>query len=200
MAEAALGARPGPSQAQLLAPSTCTPLGSGHCRAGAENARADVPRRPEILRPHPGEEHPRRARTRWKRSGRCCAARGRRRAPGQILAAELDLAARMAVQSCRIMLWQQALAGGRTALARRLAKAGIADLRDLDHDFRGGLAVAQQRHDARTARPSCAGASRITAEASCTFRRKSRAGRNRASTTRANGILCLLPIYEENTT
>lgn len=52
-----------------------------------------------------------------------------------ILAAELDLAARMAVQSCRIMLWQQALAGGRTALARRLAKAGIADLRRLEHDF-----------------------------------------------------------------
>jgi hexosaminidase len=54
---------------------------------------------------------------------------------GKALAAELDLAARMAVQSCRIMLWQQARAAGREGLASRLAKAGIADLRDLDHDF-----------------------------------------------------------------
>jgi hexosaminidase len=54
---------------------------------------------------------------------------------GSMLASELDLAARMAVQSCRIMLWQQALAGGRDALARRLAKAGVADLRKLDRDF-----------------------------------------------------------------
>jgi len=61
--------------------------------------------------------------------------RSRPTTAGAILAAELDLAARMAVQSCRIMLWQQALAGGRTALARRLAKAGIADLRNLNRDF-----------------------------------------------------------------
>jgi hexosaminidase len=54
---------------------------------------------------------------------------------GKILSCELDLAARMAVQSCRIMLWQQALAAERDSLARRLAKAGIADLRALDHDF-----------------------------------------------------------------
>jgi hexosaminidase len=53
----------------------------------------------------------------------------------QVLASELDLAARMAVQSCRIMLWQQALASGHDGLVTRLAKAGIADLRELDHDF-----------------------------------------------------------------
>ena len=54
---------------------------------------------------------------------------------GGILASELDLAARMAAESCRIMLWQQALGAGRHYSARRLAKAGIADLRELDHDF-----------------------------------------------------------------
>jgi hypothetical protein len=54
---------------------------------------------------------------------------------GEILSAEFDLAARMAVQSCKIMLWQQALAGGRRALAKRLARAGIAELRELDRDF-----------------------------------------------------------------
>jgi hypothetical protein len=63
----------------------------------------------------------------------------RRARPGtptsQLLASELELAARMAVQSCRIMLWQQALASGHDGLARRIAKAGIADLRSLDHDF-----------------------------------------------------------------
>jgi hexosaminidase len=55
---------------------------------------------------------------------------------GKMLASELDLAARMAVQSCRIMVWQQALAAGRAGLAKRLARAGIADLGDLDHNFR----------------------------------------------------------------
>jgi hexosaminidase len=53
----------------------------------------------------------------------------------EVLASELELAARMAVQSCRIMLWQQALGSGRSGLATSLAKAGIADLRELDHDF-----------------------------------------------------------------
>jgi len=54
---------------------------------------------------------------------------------GEILCAEFDLAARMAAQSCKIMLWQQAVAGRRDALAKRLAKAGIAALRELDRDF-----------------------------------------------------------------
>ena len=51
------------------------------------------------------------------------------------LASELDLAARMATESCRIMLWQQALAAGQGERASRLAKAGIAHLHELDHDF-----------------------------------------------------------------
>jgi hypothetical protein len=55
---------------------------------------------------------------------------------GDILALELDLAARMAAQSCKIMLWQQALAAGAAGTARRLAHNGVRQLRDLDHDFR----------------------------------------------------------------
>lgn len=55
---------------------------------------------------------------------------------GEILATELDLAARMAVQSCKIMLWQQALAAGKPVLARRLARTAIRELRHLDRDFR----------------------------------------------------------------
>ena len=54
----------------------------------------------------------------------------------QILARELDLAALMAVQSCRIMLWQQAVVGGRHSQARRMATAGIRALQKLDRDFR----------------------------------------------------------------
>jgi hexosaminidase len=54
---------------------------------------------------------------------------------GDILAAELDLAARMAVQSCKIMLWQQALGAGMDALAKQLARAGIRELSDVDRDF-----------------------------------------------------------------
>ena len=54
---------------------------------------------------------------------------------GRILRAELDLATRMAVQSCKIMLWQQALASGRTAQAQHMARRGVAELRKLDRDF-----------------------------------------------------------------
>ena len=46
------------------------------------------------------------------------------------------MAARMAVQSCRIMLWQQAMVAGKDAQARRLAHCGIRALRSLDRDFR----------------------------------------------------------------
>jgi hypothetical protein len=55
---------------------------------------------------------------------------------GNVLAVELDLTARMAVQSCRVMLWQQAVVGGRHSQARRMATAGIRALRELDRDFR----------------------------------------------------------------
>lgn len=55
---------------------------------------------------------------------------------GKVLASEIDLAARMASQSCNIMLWQQALAAGKGLRARQLARKGIRELRDLDRDFR----------------------------------------------------------------
>lgn len=54
---------------------------------------------------------------------------------GRTLVAELDLAARMAAQSCKIMLWQQLLAAGRKREAKRLAQAGIRELRLLEKDF-----------------------------------------------------------------
>ena len=54
---------------------------------------------------------------------------------GEILAVELDMAARMAVESCNIMLWQQAIVGGRHAEARRMARTGIRALEALDRDF-----------------------------------------------------------------
>jgi len=55
---------------------------------------------------------------------------------GQLLKLELDLAARMAAQSCRIMLWQQALAAGRRPDAARLAKSGIRELQAIERDFK----------------------------------------------------------------
>jgi hexosaminidase len=55
--------------------------------------------------------------------------------PGRILAAELDLAARMAAESCRFMLWQQAVAEGKQPAARRLAQQGVRELRKLETDF-----------------------------------------------------------------
>ena len=53
----------------------------------------------------------------------------------KILALELDLAARMAAQSCRFMLWQQARAAGKDSEAKRLARMGIRELRKLEKDF-----------------------------------------------------------------
>jgi len=52
-----------------------------------------------------------------------------------ILAAELDLAARMAKQSCQYMLWQQALAAGKLARAKKLAQQCVRELKLLEHDF-----------------------------------------------------------------
>jgi hypothetical protein len=54
---------------------------------------------------------------------------------GEILSAELDMAARMAVQSCKIMLWQQAVAAGQNRQAKALARTGIAELQELESDF-----------------------------------------------------------------
>ena len=55
---------------------------------------------------------------------------------GRVLRLELDLAARMAAQSCHIMLWQQALAAGKKQLARKLARNGIRKLQAIERDFK----------------------------------------------------------------
>jgi hypothetical protein len=52
-----------------------------------------------------------------------------------ILKRELDLAARMAEQSCRFMLWQQAVVAGKKPEADLLAQQGIRELRKLEEDF-----------------------------------------------------------------
>src|SRR5262249_739191 len=52
------------------------------------------------------------------------------------LVVELDLAARMAEQSCQYMLWQQAVAAGKTAKASALAKQSIRELERLEKDFK----------------------------------------------------------------
>jgi hypothetical protein len=54
---------------------------------------------------------------------------------GRILAAELDLAARMAEQSCQFMSWQQAVAAKKILAAKSIARQGIRDLRRLEKDF-----------------------------------------------------------------
>jgi hexosaminidase len=51
------------------------------------------------------------------------------------LGVELNLAARMAAHSCKFMLWQQSLAAGRLPAAKRQAKRGIAELRQLAKEF-----------------------------------------------------------------
>jgi hexosaminidase len=53
----------------------------------------------------------------------------------EILRRELDLAARMAAQSCKFMLWQQAAAAGRISEAKKLARIGIYELKQLQNDF-----------------------------------------------------------------
>ena len=55
---------------------------------------------------------------------------------GTILARELDLAARMAAQSCRFMLWQQARDAGGFSGAKRRASRGVRELRKLEKDFK----------------------------------------------------------------
>jgi len=48
---------------------------------------------------------------------------------------ELDLAARMAAQSCKFMLWQQAVAAGKISKAGPMALAGIRELKQLQKNF-----------------------------------------------------------------
>lgn len=54
----------------------------------------------------------------------------------RVLVDELDLAARMAEESCHYLLWQQALAKARSAAAREMAQAGIQRIAILKRDFR----------------------------------------------------------------
>lgn len=48
---------------------------------------------------------------------------------------ELDLAARMAAESCHFMLWQQAVAAGKKQPAKLLAQRGLRELKKLEKDF-----------------------------------------------------------------
>jgi hexosaminidase len=54
---------------------------------------------------------------------------------GKVLARELDLAASMAAQSCKFMLWQQMNAAGKISEAKKLASKQISELRQLEKDF-----------------------------------------------------------------
>ena len=54
---------------------------------------------------------------------------------GKMLTLELDLAARMASESCHFMLWQQAVAANKKAAAALLARRGGRELRRLEKDF-----------------------------------------------------------------
>ena len=54
---------------------------------------------------------------------------------GSQLQTELNLAARMAAQSCHFMLWQQALANGPRAAAQAMARKGIRALEEIESDF-----------------------------------------------------------------
>ncbi|HVU27409.1 MAG TPA: family 20 glycosylhydrolase [Verrucomicrobiae bacterium] len=53
----------------------------------------------------------------------------------EILWRELELAARMAAQSCKFMLWQQTVATGKILKAKKLTRIGIRELRQLQKDF-----------------------------------------------------------------
>jgi hypothetical protein len=53
----------------------------------------------------------------------------------KILASELDLAARMAIQSCQFMLWQQVVAVGKRSPAKGMAQRGVRELQKLEKDF-----------------------------------------------------------------
>jgi hypothetical protein len=55
---------------------------------------------------------------------------------GRLLRLELDLSARMATQSCHIMLWQQALAAGEKTAARKLAAKTIRAIEEIEREFK----------------------------------------------------------------
>jgi hypothetical protein len=79
-----------------------------------------------------------RIRSAWTELGRQRAELKRARptdAQGRLLTRELDLAARMAGESCRFMLWQQAIQHGKTSAERRLQRSGRRALKALKRDF-----------------------------------------------------------------
>ncbi len=53
----------------------------------------------------------------------------------KILARELELAARMAAQSCKFMLWQHTVAAAEYSKAQKFAQTGIRELKQLQKDF-----------------------------------------------------------------
>ncbi len=55
---------------------------------------------------------------------------------GRMLKRELDLVARMAMESIHYMLWQQALSAKKNTAARRLAKQGLQRLKELENETR----------------------------------------------------------------
>jgi hexosaminidase len=57
------------------------------------------------------------------------------RPKNEILRRESELAARMAAQSCKFMLWQQAIAAKRNSEAKKMAQNGIRELNQLQRDF-----------------------------------------------------------------
>lgn len=57
-------------------------------------------------------------------------------AEGVLLVRELDLAARMAAESCQIMLWQQKLASGGGAQAAKLGREGVRRLKEVQAAYK----------------------------------------------------------------
>ena len=58
-----------------------------------------------------------------------------RTAAGKLLVRELDLAARMAAESCHYLLWQQAVAASRKSAATRLARRGLDSLKNIETEY-----------------------------------------------------------------
>lgn len=63
------------------------------------------------------------------------ASRRKNTAAGATLLRELELAARMAEQSCKFMLWQQAVTNGKTEQARKMAEVAAKEMTVLDKEF-----------------------------------------------------------------
>ena len=73
-------------------------------------------------------------------------------ASGKLLVQELTLAAQMAEQSCKFMLWQQAVVAGKTSVAKQLAQTGIRELQQLEKDFNAYWLKTIQKHTPKIAK------------------------------------------------